>query len=156
MKFAEIASRLNSLGTPFFSIGWTPKKTDAASAKKVIRFLEDRRMLFNACAFEDPQHCALSAIEIRKFLTEELAETAEGSDLQKHLMAIRAACRAFLDHAPGAKQPIELHDRYSMQTLHFFMLLGELRATIGQHVALMAVKWEIDVERDLARVLPKE
>jgi hypothetical protein len=24
--------------------------------------------------------------------------------------------------------------------------LGELRATIGQHAALMAVKWEIDVE----------
>ena len=35
------------------------------------------------------------------------------------------------------------------------MALGELRATIGQHVALMAVKWEIDVEQDLASVLPK-
>jgi len=41
-----------------------------------------------------------------------------------------------------------------MHSNQFFIALGELRATIGYHVALMAVKWEINVENDLARVLP--
>ncbi|WP_213807194.1 DUF6650 family protein [Granulicella sp. dw_53] len=155
MKFSEIASRLNSVGVPFFTVGWIPKKADVAIAKKVIRFLEDRRMLFNACACEDPGHCALSAIEIRKFMTDELSEVTEGSDLYKHLAAIRSACRSFLDNTPASGQDLDFQDRYSMQTLQFFMSLGELRATVGHHVALMAVKWEIDVEKDLAQVLPK-
>ncbi len=154
MTFLEIASRLNSIGTPFFTVGWIPTKADATIARKVIRFLEDRRMLFNACAYEDPQHCALSAVEIRKVITQELAEVAEGTDLFKHLVGIRAACRTFLDNAPASGQRFDLHDRYSMQTLQFFMALGELRATVGNQVALMAVKWDIDVEKDLARVLP--
>jgi hypothetical protein len=155
MKFSEIASRLNSLGCPFFTVGWIPQKADIAIAKKAIRFLEDRRVLFNACAFEDPRHCALSVIEIRKFATDELAEVAEGSDLFKHLTAIRAACRLFLDNAPTSSGELDLLDGYSMQTLQFFMRLGELRATVGYHVALMAAKWEIDVEQDLAQILPK-
>ena len=154
MKFSEIASRLNSIGTPFVSLGWVPAKTDAAIARKVIRFLEDRRMLFNACAEEEPHHCYLSAIEIRKALTEELAEVTEGSDLFKHITGIRAACRRFLDSAPSSEDGFGLHDRYSMRSGQFFIALGELRATIGFHVALMAAKWKINVEKDLARVLP--
>jgi hypothetical protein len=154
MKFSEIASRLNSIGTPFFTVGWIPKKSDATIARKVIRFLEDRRMLFNDCAVEEPHHCHLSALEIRKTLTEELADVSEGTDLFKHLTGIRAACRTFLDSSPISESRFDLLDRYSMHSNQFFIALGELRATIGNHVALMAVKWEINVENDLARVLP--
>jgi hypothetical protein len=134
MKFSEIASRLNSFGIPFVSVGWVPAKADTAIARKVIRFLEDRRMLFNACADEEPQHCYLSALEIRKTLTEVLADVSEGSDLFKHLMGIRAACRTFLDKAPKSESRFDLHDRYSMHSNQFFIALGELRATIGNHV----------------------
>ena len=154
MKFSEIAARLNNIGFPF-SVGWVPVRADAAIARKVIRFLEDRRMLFNLCADEEPEYCYLSALEIRKFLTEELADVSEGTDLFKHLTGIRAACRQFLDKSPNSEGRFNLHDRYSMHSNHFFIALGELRATIGNHVALMAVKWEIDVENDLARVLPE-
>jgi hypothetical protein len=114
-------------------------------------------MLFNACAVEDPRHCAESALQIRTKLTEVLQEAKEGSELFKHLTSIRAACRKFLDsgHA-DASDDFRFADRYSLHTSFFFMALGELRATIGQHVALMAVKWEIDVENDLASVLPKD
>ena len=154
MNFTEIASRLNSIGTPFITVGWVPAKADAAIARKVIRFLEDRRMLFNLCAEEEPHHCYLSALEIRKTLTEELALVSEETDLFKHLMGIRAACRTFLDKAPKDVDRFDLHDRYSMRSGQFFIALGELRATIGYHVAVMAAKWEINVENDLARVLP--
>jgi hypothetical protein len=87
-------------------------------------------------------------------LTEELADVSEGTDLFKHLIGIRSACRTFLDKTPNSGKTFDIHDRYSLHTNQFFIALGELRATIGNHVALMAVKWEIDVENDLARVLP--
>ena len=155
MKFTEIATRLNSIGTPFFSVGWTPSKTDAEIARRVIRFLEDRRVLFNPFAVEEPHHCVESVLEIRTRITAALEEAAEGSELFKHLAAIRTACRAFLDSAHvSSTETFRLGDRYSLQSSFFFMALGELRAAIGQHVALMAVKWEIDVEKDLASVLP--
>jgi hypothetical protein len=155
MKFTEIASRLNSIGTPIFSVGWTPSKPDAELARRVIRFLEDRRVLFNPCAVEEPRHCAESVLQIRTKVTAALEEAGEGSELYKHLVAIRAACRKFLDSGHvDAADDFRFGDRYSLTGSFFFMALGELRATIGQHVALMAVKWEIDVEKDLASVLP--
>jgi hypothetical protein len=155
MKFTEIAARLNSIGTPLFSVGWTPSKTDVEIARRIIRFLEDRRVLFNPCAVEEPHHCAESVLQIRAKVTAALEDAGEGSELFKHLVAIRAACRKFLDsgHVDAADK-FRFADRYSLHNSFFFMALGELRATIGQHVALMAVKWEIDVEKDLASVLP--
>jgi hypothetical protein len=156
MKFTEIAARLNSVGTPFLSVGWVPSKTDADLARRVIRFLEDRRVLFNPCAVEEPKHCAESVLQIRTKTTAVLEEAREGSELYMHLGAIRAACRKFLDsgHVDTAADNFRFGDRHSLNSAFFFMALGELRATIGQHVALMAVKWEIDVEKDLATVLP--
>lgn len=155
MKFSEIAARLNSIGTPFFSIGWVPSKPETEVARRMIRFLEDRRVLFNQCAFEEPAHCVESVLQIRPAVTAAMGDIPENSELFKHLAAIRGACRKFLDSAHiHLAESIDIRDRYSLRTSMFFMALGELRATIGQHVAMMAVKWEIDVERDLASVLP--
>jgi hypothetical protein len=36
-----------------------------------------------------------------------------------------------------------------------FIYLGQLRLEIGLQVALIAARWETDVENDLERVLPK-
>jgi len=81
MKFTEIAARLNSIGTPFLSVGWTPSKSDAEIARRTIRFLEDRRVLFNPSAVEEPRHCAESVLQIRERVTAALEEAAEGSEL---------------------------------------------------------------------------
>lgn len=155
MTFAEIASRLNSIGTPFFSVGWVPSKPEGEVARRVIRFLEDRRMLFNPFAVEEPAHCVESVLQIRPAITSAMSEIPESSELFRHLAAIRNACRNFLDstHISSAEK-IDFRDRYSLHSSMFFMALGELRAAIGQQVALIAVKWEIDVEHDLASVLP--
>ena len=41
-------------------------------ARKVITFLEDRRVLFVVYELESPSHCAESIVKIREFLTEQL------------------------------------------------------------------------------------
>ena len=38
----------------------------------------------------------------------------------------------------------------------FFVALGELRATFGIHIAALAYQFDIDVESDLASILPSE
>lgn len=128
MKFTEIAARLNSIGTQFASVGWTPSKTDAELARRMIRFLEDRRLLFNPCAVEEPHHCAESVLQIRGKVTTVLEEVGEGSELFKHLVAIRAACRKFLNsgHVDSADK-FRFAGRYSLHNLFLFMALGELR-----------------------------
>ena len=54
-----------------------------------MRFLEDRRVLYNPFAWEEPGHCVDSV------LLGNLPPTT--SELAPYLKAIRGACRKFLD-----------------------------------------------------------
>ena len=92
MKLKEILSRLNGFSVPIFGISWNPPKPHVTTARKVFTFLEDRRVLFNPYAWEEPSHCIQSVLEIRKFLTDQIGEL-EGEGLPNNLKAIRAACR---------------------------------------------------------------
>jgi hypothetical protein len=72
MKWKGAANRLNGLSIASLGVQWSPKPTDSEVARRVIRFLEDRRVLYNDYAFEEPGHCIQSVVEIRRFLTEEM------------------------------------------------------------------------------------
>lgn len=48
---------------------------------------------------------------------------------------------------------IRLH-HHSGESFAFYSALGEFRGAIGPHVAALAVQYGIDVEDDLAKVLP--
>jgi hypothetical protein len=43
-----------------------------AVARRVISYLEDRRVLYNPTELEVPQHCIQSVLDIRHFLSHEL------------------------------------------------------------------------------------
>ncbi len=70
---------------------------------------------------------------------------------------IRAACRTFLDqpHADFRNlYPRDLGlDRYGAG---FFTALGELRARVGVQIAILAVRYEIELEAELASIVPLE
>jgi hypothetical protein len=55
MKWKEIANRLNGFSIASVGVQWTPKPTDSEVARRVIRFLEDRRVLYNDYAWEVPE-----------------------------------------------------------------------------------------------------
>ncbi len=44
MKFSEIANRLTGISTPFVVASWQPVEMEIAAARRVIAFLEDRRV----------------------------------------------------------------------------------------------------------------
>lgn len=153
MRWSELASRLNQLGFGPLAVGWKSVESDSAIARRVIRFLENRRMLFNDCAEEDLRHCLLSAEQIRTFLTTELGNLSDNSPLLPYLRSIRKSAQQFMNRFPHGADSHRWHD-LSLGDANLFIRLGQLRSDIGFQVALIAARWEIDVEEDLAKVLP--
>ena len=161
MHFAEIASRLTGISTPVFGVSWNPPQPDRVVAKRVLTFLEDRRVLYVPTDVEVAEHCVSSVLDIRRFLTQILTEESDG-DFADHLRAMRAACRKFLGTVGFRDDTREFllpHHRFYGNGLNDWALnqaLGELRGVFGIHIAQLAVKYGLDVEDQLAAVLPVE
>ena len=62
-----MAYRATGVGGFGFSVNWEKVPGDKEVARRVVTFLEDRRLLFGERHREDELHCVLSATEIRKF-----------------------------------------------------------------------------------------
>ena len=156
MKFKEIASRITGFSVPVFGVSWNPPEPEVAIARRVLSFLEDRRVLFNPYHLEVADQCISSVLDIRRSLTEEIGRLSHASKLAEHLRGIRAACRKFLDtmHLDNASHRILRPHWPGAFESEFFTDLGELRASIGLHIAAIAVMYGIDVEGELAKTLP--
>lgn len=144
MRFKQVLSRMRGLSLGLTGVGasWVPPKAEVDIAQEVITFLEDRRVLFNDFAYEIESECIDSSLKIRDFLTNVLRDMANEPGLAQHLRALRAACRRFNDFPRGHHGP------------SFYVALGELRATFGVHLGLIAAKYGLGLEGDLARILP--
>ncbi len=159
MRPSEIVRRLSGFSTPFGGVSWEAPEAGATVARRVIRFLEDRRVLYNPSELEQPSHCVQSVLEIRRFLTAELGNLAD-QDLASQLSAMRTACRKFLDaprYPDGQPLPVQygiFHRGYPEWV--FTTALGELRGVVGVLVAELAAKYHVDVDGELATILPDD
>jgi hypothetical protein len=156
MKFKEAASRLTGFSVPLFGIQWNPPEADCVAARRVIAFLEDRRVLFAPSEMEMPEHCMLSVIKIREFLTAELGKLSSSSDLAGSLSAMRAACRKFLGTVEADERRAI---RFGAHQGHYASWIfngavGELRGVFGMYIARLAASYGLDVEDNLASILP--
>jgi len=155
MKFSEIANRLTGISTPFGGASWQPTELEIGAARRVIAFLEDRRVLYEPGEMEVPSHCVHSIIEIRHCLSAELGKLDSGSELAASLRAMRAACRKFLDRVGAdGRDGIRYASGGGYQSWTFGSALGELRGMFGVHVAKVAAQFQLDVEDKLASILP--
>ena len=130
---------------------------ESVAARRVIAFLEDRRVLYAPSEMEIPQHCVDSVLRIREFITAELGKLEPENELAKSLRAMRAACRKFLNRVGGDKSGDILrygghHDHWASWV--FNDALGQMRGAFGIHIALIAAKYGLDVESELASILP--
>jgi hypothetical protein len=134
------------------STAWELGKTNKDIARRTIRFLEDRRLLFGARGqhANDTLYCVHSTIEIRKFLNDQLQNENPGKVLRQALQEMRAACRRFLDHAgPNA-------ENFQTDRTQCLIAVGELRTTFGFYLGALAVRYRLDVDEDLASILPPQ
>jgi hypothetical protein len=66
MKFSEIANRLTGISTPLGGVSWQSSDLEVSAARRVIAFLEDRRVLYAPEEMEVASHCVQSVLEIRR------------------------------------------------------------------------------------------
>jgi hypothetical protein len=162
MDWKEIANRMRgfSAGVGPISIGaqWEPSARERDIAQRVITFLEDRRVLFNPYYLEDGGHCVQSVLDIRRFLTDTLQDLANEPGLPQQLRVLRGACREFLDRVQAGPGGMRHHALYhgGQEAQDFFIALGELRRTFGIHLGLIAARYQLGLEGDLAGILPPE
>ncbi len=156
MRLKEIMTRLTGLSSPVFGVSWNPPEPHVQVARRVIVFLEDRRVLYVPSEMEVPYNCVQSVLEIRRFLTTELQLLGGDSELVASLRALRTACRKFLDTV-GAKPDIITFGahRGHWASWEFNGALGELRGVFGIHIARLAAAHGLDVEDELASILPE-
>ena len=92
-----------------------------------------------------------SILEIRKELTDLLKNLNDDTNISPHLRAMRAACRKYLNYIGDPNR----RGFYS-RDYEVFAALGELRAVFGIHIGQLAVKYGVDIEDELASILPIE
>jgi hypothetical protein len=155
MTFKEIASKVTGFSFPIFGLSWNPSKSEVEVARKVMTFLEDRRVLYVVYELELPKHCADSVIKIREFLTEQLFDLNEKSELGTTLRAMRSACRKFLNTIQG-QYYFDKDSRLDGmgEQIHFYNAMGELRATMGILIAKILVMHGISFEGQLLEIIP--
>lgn len=150
IPFRKIAKNLTGISTPIFGVSWQPTENEQDVARKLLVFLEDRRALYNPYNIEMPEYVDRSIIEIRHELTDTLKNLDEDSEISPHLRAMRAACRKFLNQTASRHR----HSYHGRENAEFFAALGELRAIFGIHIAQLCVKYGVDIEEELAAILP--
>ncbi|MFJ3226956.1 DUF6650 family protein [Streptomyces sp. NPDC086783] len=155
MKALEIMRRIKGFSTPLGGVDWDLPLPQRAVAKKLVVYLEDRRVLTMPRAVmhavEEPDHCVASVLQIRETLTQILMDPDTGDDLAENLKAMRAACRRFLNAAGPNHSG---HVRGHFESATFGAALGELRAVFGIQLGVIAARYKLELSEELADILP--
>lgn len=155
----SLVHRLSGFSLPFFGIQWTPPADEREIVRGLLTALEDRRVLFVPYHLEVVSQVTSSVLQMRESLTKTLQALPETSRAVGSIRAMRIACRRFLEGPkPDFRNLMRWHGgRHADDgegSPSFFVALGELRATFGTHIAALAYQYGLDVEPELASILP--
>lgn len=155
MEFSEISHRITGISCPIFGISWQPTEDERTIARRIIIFLEPRRVLFANFDSEYACHCVESVLEIKNYLTDEIANIKEGSELEGYLRAMRNASNKFLSKCPVNKKNCGYCKHGTVESLFFMSALGEMRGVFGIMVGQICTAYGLDVEDELASIIPE-
>jgi len=146
--------RLTGISTPWLGASWEYRESDADVVRRVFSFLEDRRVLYEPLNAQIFFYVGQSVAEIRQMLTRELGASSVGEQLSESFKAIRKALRRFMDdldkleraERSGLTDSLQIHDQQ-------VLALGEMRGRVNPVLALLAEKYRIEVDEELAAAL---
>lgn len=93
--------RINGFTTPFVGANWEYTKDEKESAYRIIKYMEDRRVIYNPQFLEVPRACVASIHEIREYLTSELQNNSKNMKINNTIEKMRMDCRSFLNKFEG-------------------------------------------------------
>ena len=89
-------SRVNGVSTPIGGFSFQPRESERELAQKLMKFLNNKRILYDLMEYEVLDHVVLSVQDVRKRLGEYLEEVDSESAIGKNMNSMQAACRTFL------------------------------------------------------------
>jgi hypothetical protein len=125
---------------------WKPKQSDKIMIRDFIRFLEVHPPLYKPFKVEAPPGIEEIVVEIRRKITELLADPEIDDRTAGILKTMRGALRKYLDTTQNIKGRKYIRD--------IIFPLIELRSVIGLCVGILAVMYVIDVDKNLASLIP--
>jgi hypothetical protein len=151
MEYKKILKNITGISTPLFGLQWSPPVVESDVARKIIVFLEDRRVLYRPEEDEGADYCRQSVEQIRQMLTDKMPDFSSSGDINRLLRELRAQCRRFCDaigsqHFPNLPQPV--------QRSILKRELDKLRLVAGKVVGALSISYGIDVEDELASIIP--
>jgi hypothetical protein len=154
---AATARRITGISTLFGGFSWAdPGPGDNETIRRFLVFLEDRRVLYNAMNLEVADQVDRSVHEIREQCTKTLQQLSPNAFGVQPIRGIREAGRRFHDDRNERFRFFDddFRDGWRRENPGFFVALGAYRATVGHQVALLSAHYDIDIEGDLASILP--
>ena len=82
---------------------------DRDVARRLIVYLEDRRLLYVSMESEAWNYCIRSVIDIRAHISELLMQVGLSNELCDTLRAIRASCRKFIESFESSREDAVYH-----------------------------------------------
>ncbi|MGY2990324.1 hypothetical protein ACVI1K_007671 [Bradyrhizobium sp. USDA 4508] len=155
----SLMSRIAGISALGFGMSWKAPEPERMVVRDVITALEDKRALYSQAVWEEPSHVVQSLLKIRDELTGGLKRVGDNSPAKDAFRIMRASCRDFLTLTSAKAYE---NDRGMMRGDHmweqeqFFIELGKLRAVFGQQLALLGYLYGVDIEENLAAILPPE
>lgn len=162
MKYKDIIERfkqykITGISSAVFGISWETTESDKNIIRKILLYLEDRRVLY--LQYEPHMkkaNCIQSVLNIREYLSAEIAKLHAKSDLIPVLKYLRASCLKFIlriepyqDELNNLPEDVPIQAKFIFSTA-----LGELRSSFGDVIALFCVKYELDISDELGSILP--
>ncbi len=161
MAYQDVRRRVNGLSILGFGVNWEAPEPEKDIVHGIVRFLEDRRVLYVPMHLEIPSQVEQSLQQVRKELTDALKVLSSSSPAAKIFQAMRASCRKFLSGDFPEFSNADHYRRYHNPETQdfnsgFFVALGELRAEFGNGLAELSSLYKVDLEPELASILPPE
>lgn len=154
--FKKIVEHLKGVAILGTGANWYPPETNYTKAKRTIRFLEDKRVLYNPYSLECIKECVDSVWEIREFLNKEMQDKDISDHLCNYLADMRSSCLKFLDRCCHIEDVpfyfLEIHKSPSNPILNHS--LEKLRNEFGCILSKMTVDYKIEIMGELVSILP--
>jgi hypothetical protein len=152
----DLLSRLGGVSASMTGAGvsFKTRESERGVVREVLAILEDKRALYEDFQSEIEDQVIASLLQIRKDLTDALKRVGDGTPAEAAFRLMRAACRQFLTEPHGSPDLGRRMGGHEREEDNFFAALGKLRGVFGQQIAQLAYLYGLNVEKELASILP--